>query len=50
VYNAAGQLIHREETNEIKGHTMNLQQPIGFYLLKVQTSNGVMSQRIGISE
>jgi hypothetical protein len=50
VYNAAGQLIHREETNEIKGHTMNLQQPIGFYLLKVQTPNGVMSQRIGITE
>jgi hypothetical protein len=50
VYNAAGQLIHREETNEIKGHTMNLQQPAGFYLFKVKTPNGVMSQRIGISE
>lgn len=50
VYNAAGQLIHREETNEIKGYTMNLQQPAGFYLLKVQTPNGVMSQRIGITE
>ncbi|NBX64884.1 MAG: T9SS C-terminal target domain-containing protein [Bacteroidetes bacterium] len=50
VFNAAGQLVSDDNTPSLNGYLMELKQPAGVYILRIETENGVVSQRIGISE
>jgi hypothetical protein len=49
IFNAAGQLVHKELTPSLNGHLLLLQQPAGFYWIKIQTESGEVSQRVGIT-
>lgn len=49
IFNAAGQLVHKESVSSLNGHSLHLQQPAGFYLIKIQTQTAEVSQRVGIT-
>jgi hypothetical protein len=49
IFNAAGQLVHKESVSSLNGHSLHLQQPAGFYWIKIQTQTAEVSQRVGIT-
>jgi hypothetical protein len=50
VVNSAGQIVCNQTIGGLNGHVIELKQPAGMYILRIETESGVISQRIGISE
>ncbi|MFM6952583.1 MAG: T9SS type A sorting domain-containing protein, partial [Bacteroidota bacterium] len=50
VVNMAGQCIFAQRVNALNGAVIEVKQPAGMYILRIETESGVISQRIGISE